>query len=324
MSTGARIVIVGRRPPPLGGVTVHIDRLCGWLTIKQVEYDHVDIRNAGVGVVVGKILKGDLCHIHLSNPIAICIVLVFSRAAGKKCIFTLHGDISQSTGMRQLFTRFSIWLAHTPILLNRKSFVDALRLNERARLVSAFIPPVSTEKLDEQTARLIIDKAIGKSRVVITAAYDYVIDESGDEVYGIFEVIEFCRKIDVLLIVSDPSGNYAKAAQARNSGKDAGASSVIFISRPHSFVAALAYADVYVRNTNTDGDSLSIHEALFKNKEVWASDVVERPKGVNLYRTLEEIRLGTRPTEHYVPPRAVDDVIEIYRQLTHISDTNVR
>ena len=42
------------------------------------------------------------------------------------------------------------------------------------------------------------------------------------------------------------------------------------------------YADCFIRYTSTDGDSLSIHEALEQGIPVIATDVVSRPSNVYL------------------------------------------
>jgi len=51
-----------------------------------------------------------------------------------------------------------------------------------------------------------------------------------------------------------------------------------------SFVKLMQESDIIVRPTNTDGDSLTIREALFLNKEILTSDVTERPIGVKLFQ----------------------------------------
>ena len=48
-------------------------------------------------------------------------------------------------------------------------------------------------------------------------------------------------------------------------------------------------ANVFIRNTSTDGDSLSIHEALSKGVITYATDVVQRPVGVISYGQLTEL-----------------------------------
>jgi glycosyltransferase involved in cell wall biosynthesis len=51
-----------------------------------------------------------------------------------------------------------------------------------------------------------------------------------------------------------------------------------------SFVRLIEMADMVVRPTNTDGDALTIKEALYLGKPVLASDVVKRPDGTNLFK----------------------------------------
>jgi glycosyltransferase involved in cell wall biosynthesis len=47
----------------------------------------------------------------------------------------------------------------------------------------------------------------------------------------------------------------------------------------------ISASDVFVRPTFTDGDSISVREALSLGIPVIASDCVERPDGVVLFKT---------------------------------------
>lgn len=55
---------------------------------------------------------------------------------------------------------------------------------------------------------------------------------------------------------------------------------ILILDSPHSFQKVFDYADCFIRYTSTDGDSLSIHEALDFGLSVVATDVVDRPHGV--------------------------------------------
>jgi glycosyltransferase involved in cell wall biosynthesis len=55
------------------------------------------------------------------------------------------------------------------------------------------------------------------------------------------------------------------------------------INEELSFVKLMEQADIVVRPTNTDGDSLSIREAIFLNKPIISSDVVKRPDETILF-----------------------------------------
>ena len=60
--------------------------------------------------------------------------------------------------------------------------------------------------------------------------------------------------------------------------------SVYFIDYPHSYFELLKHVDYFVRNTSTDGDALSVKEALYLNVPTLCSDVVDRPRGVRLFK----------------------------------------
>jgi hypothetical protein len=56
------------------------------------------------------------------------------------------------------------------------------------------------------------------------------------------------------------------------------------ISGLHHFMDVLSFCDALIRATTTDGDSLSIREALFLGKPVVTTDCVTRPSGCTLYK----------------------------------------
>ena len=101
----------------------------------------------------------------------------------------------------------------------------------------------------------------------------------GEEIYGIDFLIDYFKeKENYFLCVSDPSSQYAMhfSGQAFKN--------VLFITEPHSFYAVMKHSDVMVRGTATDGDSLSIREGLDLDIKVIATDCVDRPDGVVLFK----------------------------------------
>ena len=59
----------------------------------------------------------------------------------------------------------------------------------------------------------------------------------------------------------------------------------LLINEKLSFVKLIERTDIVLRPTNTDGDALTVREALFLGKPVVASDIVERPAGTTLFST---------------------------------------
>ena len=52
------------------------------------------------------------------------------------------------------------------------------------------------------------------------------------------------------------------------------------------------HCDAFIRSTTTDGDSLSVHEALHLKKDVIASNVVDRPIGTLTYLSASELEFN--------------------------------
>lgn len=59
-------------------------------------------------------------------------------------------------------------------------------------------------------------------------------------------------------------------------------SNFVFSSEAKSFFEVLKLSDCFIRNTTTDGDSISIREALYLGIHVIATNCVDRPEGVEI------------------------------------------
>ena len=56
------------------------------------------------------------------------------------------------------------------------------------------------------------------------------------------------------------------------------------VVQPISFVKLIMNSDLVIRATNSDGDAISIREALYFQKPVIASNIVKRPEGVVVFK----------------------------------------
>lgn len=307
------LLIIGRRPPPIGGVTIHVDRLCKWLELRRISFSFVDFRESGFFTLLRAVCRHRIVHIHATNPFFMLFMVIYAKAMKTVSVVTVHGNLSEYRGLRALVVRMALRIADVPILLNQESYSQIKTKCANARRISAFLPPLEEEDLDKAIAKEIARRSSGKSMVFATNAYNLVFDNHGREIYGITEIINVIKDKNCLLVVSDPSGKYAKYAQKKCPevlGDD-----VLFISEPHSFYSVLASVDVFIRNTTTDGDSLSVHEALSLGKKVWATNCVTRPVGVHIYANLDEafsIQFDPIP---YSPPQVVDEIVRLYEQL---------
>jgi hypothetical protein len=171
--------------------------------------------------------------------------------------------------------------------------------------------------------RLRINGFIKKHQTILcTNAWNLAFDKYGNETYGISGIIRHIGRVPGLaLIVSDPSGSYRGYIKDLNGEIP---DHVYFISEPHDFRNVLKLSDAFIRNTTTDGVSLSIYEALEYNVPILASAAVSRPSFCKVFNDISEIdwpeELALARINLYlharnsVLPDAVSEITAIYSE----------
>jgi len=320
-----KILIIGTVPPPIGGVTIYVNRLLAHLEKETgLSVSLFDYKKNNPLKVTSSIRRIRLVHINASNPVLIFYFAILSRLLLKKVVITFHGNISGRSAKASFFNRLSIIFCNVPILLNKDSYRKALKYNSASILSTAFITPsqqeeILPEHIGSQVKTFISRK--GNGRIFCTNAYNVSFDKEGNETYGISTLVKLFNELPTsMLIFSDPSGQYSSYLKEQHiQPKD----NILFISEPHPFIEILKLSDVFIRSTSTDGDSISVREALYYNKHVIASDCVSRPEGVILYKTGDAADLSdkikttiTNSTgHHHNAEDAVATLIKIFNQL---------
>lgn len=267
----------------LGGVTIHVLRLRQYLDNNNYDYGFLDYKYNSIWTLLKSMPRYDLIHFHISNPILLFILVCYCRLCSKKVLVTLHGDYGRFGRLKNWMVKSVIKMAAIPIVINKKSYTECKCINDNTTLIPAFIPPQKSETLPDDLVSLITGLRDDGKTIFSTNASNVSSDKYGNDIYGIeFLVQNFKDSQNSVLIVSDPSGNYRK--QYHNLISD----SVYFIDYPHSYYEVLKFADCSIRNTSTDGDSLSIKEALCLGVPVICTDVVDRPDGVTLFKYCDQ------------------------------------
>lgn len=278
-----KLLIIGKTPPPIGGVTIHVKRLLEHLDVNNIEYDFYDLSKFSFFHFCKKVKRYKYVHMHTSSPVLRLFFTFLCIITRTKSLITIHGNLNRYDKLRNLCDKISIRLSDYPIVINKYSYSIASSLNKRTSLLSAYIAPIQKESLPEKIISLLEGARFKNKSIVVTNAYAKSYDKNGVEIYGIDFLIHFFtqqRETDFILFISDPSGDYFKSHCNNMIDNER----VIIIPYPHSFVGILKYADIYIRNTSTDGDSLSIHEALDLGVIVIATDIVDRPDNVILIK----------------------------------------
>lgn len=312
------ILIIGPdiRTRGVGGVTIHVQRLREYLELNGVECVFKDSRGNSLLSLLREIKQHKLIHLNLSNPELQLVLVLFGRLLGKKVVMTLHGNYGRFGWLKNQMVRIAIKAATVPIVINEKSYEACQKLNKRIQIIPAFIPPQKVESLQKEAEELLERLHAEGETIYSTNASNMALDKYGQEIYGVeFLINYFQNRESAALVISDPSGNYKKHYGNLKS------ENIFFIDYPHPYFEVLKHADYFIRNTSTDGDALSVKEALWLVVPALCSDVVDRPKGVRLFKYNDkesfEACLNSNDTQNPVRIRnGAEDVLKIYKELT--------
>ena len=278
MRKNKKIAIIGTLPSTagIGGVTIHTQRLLDFLNENNFNFKFIDYKKASLIQLIYSIATNRIVHFHITNPYAILLFSLIGKICFTKTILTLHGNFGRYNKVKNTLIKIALKLKDIPIIINKKSFNSCKAINSRCLLIPAFIPPIDSEPLDTETSGLLTELKNSGKILCSTNAYNIAYDKHGKDIYGIdFLIHEFRSLPDYILIISDPSGNYKKKYPNVPAN-------VFFIDYPHNYFELLKQIDIFIRYTTTDGDALSVKEALYLNKKTVCTNVVDRPNMVNL------------------------------------------
>lgn len=278
------VLIIGKKPLPIGGVTIHVQRVLYLLKTNNIPYRFIDLKDTPKIKILKEFIIADKIHLHTSNVYLRFVLSLLGAVMSKKFDYTLHGDLGRyKSKFANLLDLWSLKLARRPVLLNKKSYAKGVQLNRQSVLGTSFIPPEEDRDQLPEDLKLFLSKIRrGTKRIYCTNAYNLSYDKTGKEIYGIFHLISIFSELSHLgLVISDPSGAYKKIIQEQRCRIP---ENIFIISRPHSFYKVIEACDGTIRNTSTDGDSISVKESLYLNKLTFCSNVVSRPKGAIIFQ----------------------------------------
>lgn len=308
------VLIVGNYPPPIGGVTIHVKRLLDRLSTSTFTYSFIDLRREGVFTVLKSIFSTKMVHLHSSNSYLKLALAAMCFILRRPLLMTYHGNLGRYGKFRNGIDMLAIWLAKVPIMINEQSLAKAKQINYNAHFASAFIPPKAVENLDETSRNKIASLRTSSKFLFCTNASNVSYDVNGKEIYQITDLIKlFNRYLDLGLIISDPKGDYRRMIEKSGLIYN---QNILFFDFGHDFNAVIEDCDCMLRFTTTDGDSLSVKEALFAGKNVIATDVVNRSSQVTLVRDdikdLEEKVTSYQPSTISFNEDGFNEISEIY------------
>lgn len=304
MNNKKKILLVGPMPLPYGGVSIHLNRLSIILR-KEFNFTFIDesrlikanyfnLRSLRLLQYIKLIKNSDLIFIH-SVPSSLRIFhLIISKLCLKKMILTIHSYPEK----KNIFIRYlhsSFYSIANKIIVVSPEINDRLQLPERKiTILNAFIPPImnNEKELPHSLKEWFIQKKNENRTIICGNAFrlDYF---NNVDLYGLdlcidcaYELIKkkysVCFIFNVASLEINREQFLAYQMKITSKGLD---EYFLLLNKNLSFVKVIEQSDVVVRPTLTDGDALTIREALFLGKPVIASDIVRRPLGTLLFKT---------------------------------------
>lgn len=305
------LLLVGPYPPPLGGVSSHV-RLVAEATAaagyRIGVLDHFGRGRTEPPVLAGlrrnparyllelRRRRADVVHIHYAGRTSILFAAALARRRwpGDRWLLTIHNH------------------SLTPILRSRvqgRLALSALRQFDEIIAVSGDVRAAIARDVPEQRVVTVpayvgvgalegqsLEPAMsafltGPGVTLVVAAYRVRTLSDGGDVYGLdvaarafSELAAELPTLKLALFLAHPprgwrAKRYLARIRARLDGDWPGRTRVA-VGQP--LVPSLRRRTVFLRPTRTDGDAVSVREALARQVPVIASDVASRPRGVRL------------------------------------------
>lgn len=298
------IYSIGIAPPPTGGVATHIVRMQDYTLqrgLKYIIYDESGTKKQLPNVVNSNIFKlfglffkpKGIVHNHLFS-LPYCLVALF-LSFRHTSIFSLHNEtfweVIGRYGLagRKFYKYFFIRMKAVAVPnKNAYSIITRIVPTSKVKLIPAFIALEETKPIKD-TELL----GLRKKHRFLFSSYTHQFDIfKGVDLYGMDMLIDLTailkeKNYDVATIVTARDLKNTECLKEFEDviKKKNIESHFFFNERPIDAMAFWKISDVFMRTTNTDGNSVSVLEALSVGTPVIATDCVERPTECILVKT---------------------------------------
>lgn len=320
-----KILMIGPIPPPIGGVSVHLERLTNELKLNYSDNFKVYVANTAKNpfLVFFKIFffifiasfkpSQYVIHSHISRHNLNRLLASYSHLRMIKFIVTFHSyrDDNLNISYKQDNIIKSLLLkANSIIVVNFEIKEKILKIQPQCLnkiiILPAFIPFIDNFSVNQyQTYKtdLGLTDFIDTHKFIICANAYKITFHNNQDLYGIDLCIELLRLLNEtgfktvgFIFMLPQIGDYNYYNQMMNKIQKYNINNdFIFINRNVALAPLFRDIDLFIRPTNTDGDAISIREALYARTPTIASDVVKRPYGSTLFisRDLDDLYLKT-------------------------------
>ncbi len=297
-----KTIHIGPMPPPLGGISVYLYRLSkknddsNTLFIDETSIDKYQFLKV--------LLSGGRNLIVYHSPSLHRRVLLYLASLFSTNRYAI---ISHGQGLENSYNQSNLlikWLLKKTILKAEYIQVVGKHLVEflitvgyeknKIKVQNAFIePPLDDEDRILKTYSDKLNNFIStKEKIIIANASALVFYKDGSDLYGLDMCIELTSKlkkeypnVGFIFALANEKANVEYLNKMKQKIKELEIEqNFYFITGQKELWPLFKKADLMIRPTTTDGDALSIREAMYLGCPAVASDVSDRPKGTIMFK----------------------------------------
>jgi glycosyltransferase involved in cell wall biosynthesis len=224
-----------------------------------------------------------------------------------KIVFTIHSlrdDYSKFSRIKKKYVKFALSNSDHLIVTNSKienKLINWGAVKSKITILNPFLPPEKNQS-DYNDIPNDIWQFIDSHSPIISANASKIEFYKNEDLYGLDMCIDLCTKMQshypnlgfIFCLPMISKEEYFEELKNKISINGI-TKNFLFVLKQYEFYPFLEKSDLFLRPTNTDGDALSIREALYFSVPVIASDVVNRPNGTILFknRDIDDLSLKT-------------------------------
>jgi len=301
-----KIVIFGVVPPPLGGVSVHINRVSHKLKTQKNKTYYVKTEFRGRKFLLPLYLIKNFIYLFLIKPDivfyhSLCLpnslwevrfLVLIKKFFNYKVALIEHNCRHIYKRAKKEIATFNNTLEQVDQFIfigktSYESYIDnQLYIPKNYSIESAFLPPDKSQEIKiVKTYPKDLDQFIKTHRPLIAANASHLSLFNGKDLYGFDKCIEALDQLKkeytniglILALAAVNNEKYFKKLQKLIN--DFGVNNnIYFMSNQRELWPLLKKVDLFVRPTLSDTDGISIHESILLKIPVVASNVCRRPK----------------------------------------------
>jgi glycosyltransferase involved in cell wall biosynthesis len=330
-----KVLLIGPRPPPHGGISVHVSGIYRQLIAAGITCRVLDLHvvRPGFGFaweVLCYGLQGWTLHLHTNgHNLKSWLIALGCGLAGQSrggCILTLHsgmvpGYLENSPVWRRKLAELTCSLYGQVVCVSpeiRDALLSIGVESQRIEVVPAFLSMVRPEVAPEPALLAWIGRHRPMFSTVLFFRPEYGFDLL---IAGLARLSGLYPSFGCLVM-----GSGEQRAEAEKRIREAGLEQNILLLGDvdhETCLAMMSACDVFLRPTLEDGDSISVREALALGVPVVASRAGTRPAGAILFEPGDpegmlaaiELALAAKRSSQPQAAGCMDRLMEIYRRV---------